>query len=24
VGLYEGDKKITELKTNFMGPFGSF
>jgi cytochrome c oxidase accessory protein FixG len=24
VGLYEGDKKITVLKTNFMGPFGSF
>lgn len=21
VGLYEGDKKITTLKTNFMGPF---
>jgi polyferredoxin len=21
VGLYEGDKKITELNTNFMGPF---
>ncbi|MBL7740779.1 MAG: cytochrome c oxidase accessory protein CcoG [Chitinophagaceae bacterium] len=24
VGLYEGDKKITELKTNFMGPFTRF
>ncbi|HLG39555.1 MAG TPA: cytochrome c oxidase accessory protein CcoG [Chitinophagaceae bacterium] len=21
IGLYEGDKKITELSTNFMGPF---
>lgn len=21
IGLYEGDKKITELKTNFLGPF---
>jgi len=21
VGLYEGDKKITTIKTNFMGPF---
>jgi len=21
VGLYEGDKKITSIKTNFMGPF---
>jgi polyferredoxin len=24
VGLYEGDRKITVLKTNFMGPFGSY
>jgi cytochrome c oxidase accessory protein FixG len=24
VGLYEGDKKITELSTNFMGPFSRF
>jgi cytochrome c oxidase accessory protein FixG len=24
VGLYQGDKKITELKTNFMGPFSRF
>ncbi|MBM3415689.1 MAG: cytochrome c oxidase accessory protein CcoG [Bacteroidetes bacterium] len=24
VGLYEGDKKISELKTNFTGPFSSF
>jgi cytochrome c oxidase accessory protein FixG len=24
IGIYEGNKKITELKTNFMGPFGSF
>ena len=24
VGLYQGDKKITELKTNFMGPFTRF
>ncbi|HEY6502805.1 MAG TPA: cytochrome c oxidase accessory protein CcoG [Chitinophagaceae bacterium] len=24
VGLYQGDKKITELNTNFMGPFTRF
>ncbi|MDP4261481.1 MAG: cytochrome c oxidase accessory protein CcoG [Bacteroidota bacterium] len=24
VGLYEGNRRITGLKTNFMGPFGSF
>ena len=24
VGLYEGNRKITVLRTNFMGPFGSF
>jgi cytochrome c oxidase accessory protein FixG len=24
VGVYRGDEKITVLKTNFMGPFGSF
>jgi hypothetical protein len=24
VGLYQGDRKITVLKTNFMGPFGSY
>lgn len=24
VGLYEGDKRITTLKTNFMGPLGNF
>ncbi len=24
VGVYRGAEKITELKTNFMGPFGSF
>lgn len=24
VGLYKGDKKITTLKTNFMGPFNRF
>ena len=24
VGLYEGDKKITTLSTNFMGPFNRF
>src|SRR6266496_4445735 len=24
VGVYRGDEKITELKTNFMGPFGNF
>jgi cytochrome c oxidase accessory protein FixG len=24
IGLYQGDKKITELKTNFMGPFTRF
>ena len=22
IGLYQGDKKITEVGTNFMGPFG--
>ena len=24
IGIYEGDKKITVLKTNFMGPFNRF
>jgi len=21
IGLYEGDKKVTSISTNFMGPF---
>lgn len=24
IGLYEGDRKITALSTNFMGPFNRF
>jgi cytochrome c oxidase accessory protein FixG len=24
IGVYEGDKRITVLSTNFMGPFGSY